>query len=194
MSVLRFGPFEFDATSGELHRGDERIRLRPQPAAVLACLASRAGEMVSREELHRLVWGDQVHVNYDQGLNSCIKQVRRALGETCATTYLETLPRRGYRFLVPVEVLPGDWAGHLSDRIAEFFVQDVASIGAGDLRRAAKDPEARSRIQAAAEPAGAAARAGRESRRSGTEAVESLASGAGPLTSRNGRELRPASR
>jgi DNA-binding winged helix-turn-helix (wHTH) protein len=185
VSVLRFGPFEFDTTSGELHRGDERIRLRPQPAAVLACLAGRAGELVSREELHRIVWGDQVHVNYDQGLNSCIKQVRRALGETCATTYLETLPRRGYRFLVPVEVLPGDWAAHLSDRIAEFFVQDVASIGAGDLRRAAKDPDAWSRIQAAAHHAVTAALAQRGAEADGTEPE-----GSDPFSSRNGRELR----
>jgi DNA-binding winged helix-turn-helix (wHTH) protein len=107
MAILRFGPFELDTRSGELRRGGARVRIRPQPAAVLACLAERSGAFVSREELRRQIWGDRTFVHFDQGLNSCIKQVRHALGDhRGAPIYLETLPRRGYRFLAPVNVAP----------------------------------------------------------------------------------------
>src|SRR5258707_2621045 len=70
------------------------LRLPPQPAKVLALLESRAGEIVSREEICGALWGDDVHVDFEAGLNSCIKQVRAALGDRGV---IETLPKRGYR-------------------------------------------------------------------------------------------------
>lgn len=107
MANLTFGPFELDTRSGELRRGGVRVRLRPQPCAVLAYLAERSGTFVGREELHKHLWGDGTFVHFDQGLNSCIKQVRRALGDSRrAPVYLETLPRRGYRFMVAVQSDP----------------------------------------------------------------------------------------
>jgi DNA-binding winged helix-turn-helix (wHTH) protein len=105
MATIRFGPFDLDTRSGELRRGGVRVRLRPQPCAVLAYLAEHSGTFVSRRDLHRHLWRDGTFVHFDQGLNSCIKQVRRALGDNRRMpTYIETLPRRGYRFMVPVQI------------------------------------------------------------------------------------------
>ncbi len=115
---LRFGDFEFLAGSGELlHRHStgrsKRVRLQPQPAKVLLYLAERSGELVTREELQRHLWSSDHFVDYDQGLNYCIRAVRRALGDDAsAPRYLETIPRRGYRFRRAVEIANGpskDW-------------------------------------------------------------------------------------
>lgn len=103
MASLHFGPFQLDPQSGELRRAGARVRLRPQPCAVLAMLAERSGEFISRTELYHHLWRDDTYVRFDQGLNSCIKQIRRALRDDHrAPIYVETLPRRGYRFLAPV--------------------------------------------------------------------------------------------
>jgi DNA-binding winged helix-turn-helix (wHTH) protein/TolB-like protein len=102
---FRFAEFELDAASGELLGPGGRHRLEPQPARVLAMLVERAGQLVTREELQREVWPD-THVDFDQGLNYCIRQIRTSLGETAeAARFVETLPRRGYRFVAPVEPL-----------------------------------------------------------------------------------------
>lgn len=102
---LHFADFEFRADSGELHRGGEVVRVQPQPARVLQALARRSGEVVSRKELQELVWGEDTHVDYDEGLNYCIKQLRRALGDLASRpSFIETVPRRGYRFLPQVRV------------------------------------------------------------------------------------------
>ncbi|MBC7897164.1 MAG: winged helix-turn-helix domain-containing protein [Cytophagaceae bacterium] len=99
--VLRFADFEFDPSTGELRSPQGTRRLQPQPAQVLRTLASRPGTLVTREELKRLLWPDTV-VEEDAGLNYCVRQVRAALGdEGDAPRFIETLPRRGYRFLVP---------------------------------------------------------------------------------------------
>lgn len=106
MGAYRFGPFELDARSGELRRGAYRVRLRPQPCAALSFLVQHAGEFVSRAELQERIWPEGTFVHFDQGLNSCIKQIRAALGDNPRRPrYIETLSRRGYRFLVPVEAV-----------------------------------------------------------------------------------------
>jgi DNA-binding winged helix-turn-helix (wHTH) protein len=100
MPVYEFGEFVFDASSGELRKGRHSVRLRPQPAAVLGYLLEHPGEVVAREELRRVLWPDGTFVAFDDGLNSCIKQVRAALSDHRSTPcYLETIPRRGYRFI-----------------------------------------------------------------------------------------------
>lgn len=100
--MLRFGDFELDPASGELRKAGAPVRLPPQPAKVLALLVSRGGELVTREEIRQRVWGDGTHVDFDQSLNSCIKQIRAALeDDPDQPRYLQTLPRRGYRFLAP---------------------------------------------------------------------------------------------
>ena len=102
--MLRFGPFELDSKSGELRKNAELVKLSPQPLKLLALLAQRSGEMVTRDEIRRRIWTDGTFVDFDQGLNFCIRQIREALGDDAvAPRFIETLPRRGYRFLQPVE-------------------------------------------------------------------------------------------
>jgi DNA-binding winged helix-turn-helix (wHTH) protein len=103
-SVLRFGIFELDLRSGELRKGGVLVKLQQQPFKVLALLVSRPGDIVTREELRSQIWGGDTFVDFDQGLNFCIKQIRAALGDQADTPrYVETLPRRGYRFIAPLE-------------------------------------------------------------------------------------------
>jgi DNA-binding winged helix-turn-helix (wHTH) protein len=112
--VYHFGEFIFDARSGELCRGGQRLRLRPQPSALLEHLVKHAGEVVRREDLRDLLWPNGTFVCFDHGLNSCIKQLRAALGdERTAPRYLETLPRRGYRFIAATN--PGPAPGGEND-------------------------------------------------------------------------------
>jgi TolB-like protein/DNA-binding winged helix-turn-helix (wHTH) protein len=103
MTVIRFGPFTLDAQSGELRRDGEVVPLAPQPFRLLYTLASRPGELVTREELQRQVWGDETFVDFDRGLNFCVLQARTALGDDAKQpAFIETLPRRGYRFVAPI--------------------------------------------------------------------------------------------
>ena len=101
--ALRFGDFELAVESGELERDGEPVRLQPQPARLLQYLAERSGQTISRRELQAHLWGENRFVDSDQGLNYCVKSIRRALGDSAENpTYLETIPRRGYRFRAPV--------------------------------------------------------------------------------------------
>src|SRR2546430_7698483 len=105
--LLRFGVFELDPKSGELRRAGVEINLPPQPAKVLVLLATRAGQLVTREELRQQIWGEETFVDFEHGLNSCIKQIRAALDDHAeAPRYIETRPRRGYRFIAPVQEVP----------------------------------------------------------------------------------------
>src|SRR5215510_10320866 len=103
LQILRFGAFEIDTAAGELRRGGDLIKLPPQPFKVLELPLRRSGELVTREEIRAHVWCDDTVVDFEQGLNFCIRRIRDVLGDTAdAPRYVETLPRRGYRFLVPV--------------------------------------------------------------------------------------------
>jgi TolB-like protein/DNA-binding winged helix-turn-helix (wHTH) protein/Tfp pilus assembly protein PilF len=105
---MRFGAFELDLRKEQLRKAGVRLKLRPQAFRVLALLASRTGDLVSREEIQNEIWNGDVVVDFDQGLNFCIRQIRSALGDNAdAPRFIETSPRRGYRFLVPVQSL--DW-------------------------------------------------------------------------------------
>jgi len=107
--TFRFGAFELDA-SGELRRSGRQIKLQQQPFKVLLSLVQRQGEVVTREELRALLWAEGTHVEFERGLNFAVSRVRDALGDNArAPRFVETLPRRGYRFLAPVEEL-GDAA------------------------------------------------------------------------------------
>jgi eukaryotic-like serine/threonine-protein kinase len=123
-SVLRFGIFELDYRTGELRRGGVGVKLPPQPFKVLWLLASRPGEVVSREEIREALWGADTFVDFDSGLNFCINQIRRALHDSAeAPRFIHTLPKRGYRFLATVEMVrpPLDESG----------MPDVAISGPG---------------------------------------------------------------
>ena len=105
-TVLRFDVFELDTAAGELRRQGERVKLPPQPLRVLELLLRRGGEVLTRADIRERIWSDSF-VDFEQGLNFCIRQIREALGDTAdAPRFIETLPRRGYRFVVPVEAPP----------------------------------------------------------------------------------------
>ena len=102
--ILRFGRFELDPESQQLRRAGALLRIQPQPLKVLCVLVSRAGQVVSREELRQELWGNETYVDFAQGLNYCIRQIRAVLGdEAQAPRYIETIPRRGYRFIAGVD-------------------------------------------------------------------------------------------
>lgn len=104
--LLRFGVFELDLKKGQLRKAGVRLKLRPQAFHLLTLLASRSGDLVTREEIQKDIWSGDVIVDFDQGLNFCIRQIRSALADNAdAPRFIETVPRRGYRFLVPVETL-----------------------------------------------------------------------------------------
>lgn len=104
MRRARFGPFETDLLSGELRKHGLKIKLQDQPFQVLALLIQRPGEIISRQELRQRLWPANTFVDFDVGLNNAIKRLRAALSDEAGTPrYVETLPRRGYRLIVPVE-------------------------------------------------------------------------------------------
>lgn len=100
--LFRFGAFTFDAASGDLKSADKIARLQPQVAALLVALIDHAGAVVSRAELQARLW-PATTVEFDEGINSCVRQLRLALNDDAgAPRFIETLPKRGYRFLAPV--------------------------------------------------------------------------------------------
>jgi DNA-binding winged helix-turn-helix (wHTH) protein len=97
---LRFGAYEFDFQAGKLFRDAWPVKLQPQPLRVLSALIEHRGEIVSREQLRTTIWGDTTFVEFDQGLNYCIRQIRVALRDDASQPYyIETLPKQGYRFI-----------------------------------------------------------------------------------------------
>jgi len=101
--IVRFGNFEVDPSTGELRRGGLRIKLGGQPFDVLVTLLQRPGQVVTREELHDKLWAQDTFVDFEHGLNKAINKVREALGDDADNPrFVETLPRRGYRFLAPL--------------------------------------------------------------------------------------------
>jgi DNA-binding winged helix-turn-helix (wHTH) protein/TolB-like protein len=105
--TYRFGVFEFDDGAAILKRSDRPVALEPQPARALALLLSRAGEVVTREQLRAHLWGTDTHVDFDRGLAYCLGQLRAALGDNAENPrFVQTLPRRGFRFIAPVDEIP----------------------------------------------------------------------------------------
>jgi Tol biopolymer transport system component/DNA-binding winged helix-turn-helix (wHTH) protein len=99
----RFGDFQFDSATRKLFRDGQLVKIQPQPMRVLEALVQRPGQIVSREELRAFIWGDATFVEFDQGLNYCIRQIRLALHDDAIDPkYVETLPKQGYRFIAPV--------------------------------------------------------------------------------------------
>jgi cholera toxin transcriptional activator len=126
--IFRFGIFELDAGSGELRReGKLQPRLRDQAFRILVMLLDRSKDAVSREELRQRLWSSDTFVDFDHGLNTAINQLRSALGDSATSPrFIQTLPRRGYRFIAPVEIsavrsmAPGsERAPHGDDRALE---------------------------------------------------------------------------
>ena len=100
---IHFGPYVLNLETGELHKAGSLIRLQPQASRLLALLASRAGTLVSRQDIRREIWPHGLRVEFELGINRCIKEIRAALGDDPENpTYIDTVHRRGYRFIAPV--------------------------------------------------------------------------------------------
>ena len=106
--VFRFGPYESRPRSRELYKHGLKLKVRPQPLQVLNLLLNRAGDVVSREVLREELWSAETFVDFEHSLNTAVKEIRATLGDSPLTPrYIETLPRLGYRFIAPVEVING---------------------------------------------------------------------------------------
>ena len=144
--VIHFGRFELDRDAGELSCQGTKIKLQDQPFQILQILLQRPGDVVTREELQRKIWPSDTFVDFDHGINNAIKRLREALGDTAETPrYVETLPRRGYRFIGKIEcdalrmqslaVLPLENLSHNSqheyfaDGLTEALITTLAKIG-----------------------------------------------------------------
>jgi cholera toxin transcriptional activator len=109
--LLRFGVFEVDLAAGDLRKNGARIRLQEQPFQVLAALLTNAGQVVTRDDLRQKIWPADTFVDFDHSLNTAVNKIREALGDSASSPrFVETLARRGYRFIAPV-----DSAGALSN-------------------------------------------------------------------------------
>jgi DNA-binding winged helix-turn-helix (wHTH) protein/Flp pilus assembly protein TadD len=109
--MVRFGPFETDLRTAETRKYGIRVKLGGQPTAILMALLERPGEVVSRDELRERLWAQNTFVEFENGLNSAIKKLRSALGDSAdAPLYVETVPRFGYRFIAPVQAISGSAA------------------------------------------------------------------------------------
>src|ERR1700722_10437522 len=103
---LRFADYRFDWSQGVLWHNDQVVKIQPQPLAVLRALLEKHGEIVTREELRDRIWGEATYVDFEQGLNFCIRQVRAALNDSAShPRYVETFPKQGYCFIAPVETI-----------------------------------------------------------------------------------------
>jgi eukaryotic-like serine/threonine-protein kinase len=130
--TLRFGVFEADLRAGELRKHGLRIKLQEQPFKILVFLLKRPGEVVTREELRQELWPAHTFVDFDRGLNKAMTKLRNALGDSAdSPRYIETLHRRGYRFLAPVT------EHHESDSGVHFAVQDAQN---GDAPNGERNP------------------------------------------------------
>ena len=104
-SVIHFGIFELDLEVRELRKRGRKIKLQDQPFQVLAILLEHPGQVVTRDALHKRLWPADTFVDFDQGINKAINRIREALGDLAGSArFIETLPRRGYRFIASIEV------------------------------------------------------------------------------------------
>ena len=136
-SSVSFGSFDANLSSGELRKKGVRVKLEQQPFQVLALLLKQPGEIVTREELKDALWADDTFVDFDNGLNTAIRKIRRVLDDSATTPrYIETLPKRGYRFIGPVEGGAGAAAGTSGEQPARaqtrllWVVAAVAAVAA----------------------------------------------------------------
>src|SRR3954470_8956580 len=117
--LAQFGPYQADLRTGELRKHGIRLRLQEQPFQVLAMLLLSPGELVTREQLQKRLWPGDTFVDFDHGLNTAINKLREVLSDSSATPkYIETLPRRGYRFLATVEFVNGASAAGSAKSVA----------------------------------------------------------------------------
>src|SRR5690348_3798881 len=124
--MIQFGVFEVDLRAGELRRNGSRVKLQDQPLQILTLLLERPGEVVSRDELRTRLWPADTFVDFDHSLNAAVRRLRDALGDSAENpTFVETVARRGYRFLAPVTPVPATGNG----AVLPISVRTVESSG-----------------------------------------------------------------
>jgi DNA-binding winged helix-turn-helix (wHTH) protein len=107
--IYRFGRFELNTRRGDLRKNGYRVRLQEQPRRILGLLLEHAGDLVTREQMHQILWATDTFVDFDLGLNAAIRKLRVALGDNVKNPqFIETIARRGYRFLAPVALFEID--------------------------------------------------------------------------------------
>ena len=125
--LYRFGVFEADSTTGELRRQGLRVKLHSQPLQILFMLLERPGEPLTREEICRELWPDGTFVDYEHGVNSAVNRIREALGDKASNPrFVETLARRGYRFVAPVERIALQDGGSTTGLMAQVSEEPAA--------------------------------------------------------------------
>lgn len=138
--VVTIGDFELDADAGELRRLGRAIRLQPQPFKLLTLLVSRAGQLVTREDIRKELWAEDTFVDFDQGVNYCIRQIREALRDDAENpVFVATVPKRGYRFIAPVHrpaVPEGPRPTGADSKVMRAVWANIAEIKADQRRRA----------------------------------------------------------
>ena len=119
-SVICFGQFELDAANSELRKAGVSLKIHPQPFRVLLLLAEHPRQIVTRDEIHCCLWDDNTFVDFERGINSCVNQIRATLGDDPEKPrYIETVPRRGYRFIASVSIQdrPAQAPGEVEPRV-----------------------------------------------------------------------------
>jgi DNA-binding winged helix-turn-helix (wHTH) protein len=107
-SNIEFGEYELDLAAAQLRRLGRDLRLQPQPLKLLSLLVTRAGTIVTRDEIRRELWNDDTFVDFDQGMNFCVRQIREALRDDAERPmFVQTVPRRGYRFIAATSTPTG---------------------------------------------------------------------------------------
>ena len=139
-AVRRFGAFELDLEAERLLKNGRTIRIQPQPFRLLCLLTNRPGLLVTREEIQAALWAGDTFVDFDQGVNFAIKQVRDALGDRAEDSlYVQTVPKRGYRFLAPVETGPEPVepviAGSVDPYLQKAIWANIVELRLADNRR-----------------------------------------------------------
>jgi DNA-binding winged helix-turn-helix (wHTH) protein len=135
---VRFGVFEVDLEAGQLLKDGQKVKLQGQPFQVLAMLLERSGQVVTREELQQRLWSADTFVDFDHGLNKAINKIREALGDSAdSPRFVETLARRGYRFVAPVEQV-GEHLSNSNLRVDKVRDAFVPSASPAELREVEK--------------------------------------------------------
>src|SRR5436305_1006721 len=116
--LLRFGDFELDLEAQQLLKNGRTVRIQPKPFKLLCLLAGQAGRVVTRDEIRLTLWESDTFVDFDQGVNFAIKQVRDAIGEDADhSVFVQTIPKRGYKFVPAVEIVPAAGTLHAASTL-----------------------------------------------------------------------------
>src|SRR5215472_9574932 len=134
--IFCFGSFEVDVVSGELRRQGLKIRMQDQPFRLLVLLLDHAGDVVTRETVRETLWPADTNVDFDHSLNTAVRKLREALSDSAdAPRYVETIARRGYRFIAPVATLPVAQVAHSVDAAVASLLPSPAARSSTSTRR-----------------------------------------------------------